>query len=150
MALARHWFVYLPVAALALGLCGCRQGDRTVSAASRAGSGPRAVVEQYLQAASRADGASMYALIAGSERDDESPTTLADTARDRYSTGATWDVLKTEPAGTTAKVIVELKGAKVDPNPTTFTLTQENGEWRIVDSPELHERDKNGGIHIKL
>jgi hypothetical protein len=43
------------------------------------------VVEEYLKAATAADGATMYGLIAASERDRESPETLHDTAKDRYS-----------------------------------------------------------------
>src|SRR5688500_15549453 len=53
-------------------------------------SGSRAVVEEYLRAAAKADGAGMYALIASSERKDETPQSLADTARDRYSPNMTW------------------------------------------------------------
>jgi hypothetical protein len=92
----------------------------------------------------------MYGLIASSERDDESPETLRKTAADRYSTATKWEVLKAKETGSTAEVVVDVQGAKVDPNPTRFTLTRESGEWRIIDSPELHEREKDGGIHIKL
>jgi hypothetical protein len=113
-------------------------------------SGPQAVVDAYLKAAAEAEGPGMYALIASSERDDESPTTLADTARNRYAAGMSWKVLKAEEAESTARVIVEFTGAKVDPNPYTFTLTREAGEWRIVQSPELHEEDKEDGLTIKF
>jgi hypothetical protein len=113
-------------------------------------SGPSVVVEGYLKAATRADGAGMYARIATSERDDESPKTLADTARDRYATGTTWEILKTEEKGSAADVVVDFKRAKVDPNPYRFTLTREAGEWRIVQSPELHEEEKSDGIKIKI
>jgi len=50
----------------------------------------------------------------------------------------------------TARVIVEVKGAELDPNPATFTLAHENGGWRIAVSPELNERKRNGDIHIKF
>jgi hypothetical protein len=113
-------------------------------------SGSRAVVEEYLKAASEADGAKMYALIASSERESESPKTLKDTADDRYSTATSWEVLKTEEGESSSKVIVQTKSAKVEPNPYTFTLTKEAGEWRIVQSPELHEEEKDGRIRIKL
>lgn len=113
-------------------------------------SGSRGVVEEYLKAASEADGAKMYALVAASERKSESPDSLHDTAEDRYATGTSWEVLKTEESDSTSKVIVEVKGAKVEPNPYTFTLSKEAGEWRIVQSPELHEEDKPGRIKIKL
>jgi hypothetical protein len=145
--------------AIALGLCaGCviRTGGRGASGASpsihveSAVSGSRAVVEDYLKAASAADGATMYGLIASSERRRESPETLRDTAKDRYSPATKWEVLKAEESGSTSQVTVELKGADVDPNPTRFTLTKEDGQWRIVDSPELHEREKDGRIRIKL
>ena len=108
------------------------------------------VVAEYLRAASRADGAGMYALIASSERDDESPETLGDTARERYSTDTTWQVLKTDERASKSDVVVDFKGAKVDPNPYRFTLTREAGEWRIVQSPELHEEDKDDDISIKF
>lgn len=108
------------------------------------------VVEEYLRAASEGDGARMYGLIASSERNNETPTSLGKTAADRYSTGTRWEVLKAEERGSTSEVVVDVKGAKVEPNPTKFTLTRENGEWRIVDSPELHEREKNGDLHIKF
>ncbi|MCC2669649.1 MAG: hypothetical protein K0Q72_2120 [Armatimonadetes bacterium] len=150
-------FQYLGAALLALAVGGCTSsisGDSGASGTTRPAvpviSGPRATVEDYLKAATSADGARMYALIASSERDDESPQTLRKTAADRYSTATKWEVLKTTDNGSTGEVIVEVKGAKVDPNPTRFTLTRESGEWRIVDSPELHEREKDGGIHIKL
>ena len=113
-------------------------------------SGPQRVVENYLKAATSADGAAMYGLIASSERDDESPKTLGDTARDRYTPSTRWEVLKTEERDSTARVIVDVKGAEVEPNPTTFSLTREAGEWRIIDSPELHEREKSGRLRIKL
>ncbi len=113
-------------------------------------SGSRAVVEDYLKAASAADGATMYGLIAASERKSESPESLGDTAKDRYSPATKWEVLKAEESGSTAQVTVEFKGADVDPNPTRFTLSKESGQWRIVDSPELHEREKDGRIRIKL
>jgi hypothetical protein len=105
-------------------------------------------VEEYLKAASQADGARMYGLIASSERDDESPETLADTARDRYAPTMTWQVLKVEETGSTARVVVDIQGAKVKQNPYPFTLTREMGEWRIVDSPELHEREKRKRIGL--
>jgi hypothetical protein len=113
-------------------------------------SGSRAVVEEYLKAASEADGAKMYALIAASERKSESPKSLQDTAQDRYAPSTSWEVLKTEEGDTAAKVVAEIKGAKVDPNPYTFTLSKEAGEWRIVQSPELHEEDNKVRIKIKL
>src|SRR5687768_3352395 len=81
-------------------------------------SGSRAVVEDYLKAATAADGSTMYGLIASSERERESPETLRDTAKDRYSPATKWEVLKTEESGTTSQVTVEFKGAEVDPNPT--------------------------------
>lgn len=92
----------------------------------------------------------MYALVSSGERGGETPETLRKTAADRYSSATTWEVLKTSESGGTSEVVVDFHGAKVDPNPSTFTLTRENGEWRIVDSPELHERQKEGGIHIRL
>jgi hypothetical protein len=144
--------------AIAAGLCaGCI--IRTEGGASEARreiriesavSGSRAVVEDYLKAASAADGATMYGLIATSERERESPETLHDTAKDRYSPSTKWEVLKTEESGSTSQVTVEIKGADVDPNPTRFTLTKEGGQWRIVDSPELHEREKDGRLRIKV
>ena len=147
-----HW---LGAALLALAVSGCTStisGDssRVAKPVLPAISGSRRVVDDYLKAASSADGSAMYALIASSERDDESPETLRKTAADRYSTAMKWEVLKAKETGSTAEVVVDVQGAKVDPNPTRFTLTRESGEWRIVDSPELHEREKNGGIHIKL
>jgi hypothetical protein len=135
---------------------GCAPRDTTGGGAGTArvpapiAAGPQAVVEEYLRAATRADGAGMYARIATSERHDESPKTLADTARDRYSTGTTWEILKTEEKGSAADVVVDFKGARVDPNPYRFTLTREAGEWRIVQSPELHEEEKSDGIKIKI
>jgi len=107
------------------------------------------VVEEYLRAAGSADGQRMYALIASSERDDESPDTLRETAAERYSAGMTWEVLKADENGSASDVIVEFQGAKVVPNPYRFTLTREAGEWRIVQSPELHE-EKKDGIKIDL
>lgn len=141
---------------LAAALAGC--GGTTIGANSGSGtrlaapavSGAQRVVEDYLKAASNADGAGMFALIGAGERDDETPETLRKTAADRYSSEISWDVLKAEESGAGAKVIVEIKGAEVDPNPTTFTLARENGEWRIIDSPELNERKKNGDLHIKF
>lgn len=154
--------IYLNLLAAVAGalLAGCAgPADHTVNAQSPS-SRPSApaltkpasqqVVEEYLKAAASADGARMYALIGGSERKNETPETLRKTAADRYSSGMTYEVLKTEETDNSSEVVVEFKGAKVDPNPTKFTLTRENGEWRIVDSPELHEREKHGGIHIKL
>jgi hypothetical protein len=141
---------------LAAGLGGCTStisGDspgRVSRPVIPAVSASQRVVEDYLRAASEADGARMYGLIASSERNNETPTTLRKTAADRYSTGTKWEVLKAEERGSTSEVVVDVKGAKVDPNPTKFTLTRENGEWRIVDSPELHEREKNGDLHIKF
>jgi len=157
MATRRTWQV-LGVGALAAALGGCTS---TISGDSRGGtvvtrpaipaiSASQRVVEDYLRAASSGDGARMYGLIASSEREDESPKTLGKTAADRYSTATRWEVLKTEEHGSTSEVVVDVKGAHVDPNPTRFTLTRENGEWRIVDSPELHEREKNGDLHIKF
>jgi hypothetical protein len=149
----RYWF---GAALLAVAVSGCTStisGDSPGTAsrpALPAISGPQAVVEDYLKAASSADGAAMYALIASSERDDESPETLRKTAADRYSTAMKWEVLKARETGSTGEVVVDVQGAKVDPNPTRFTLTREAGEWRIVDSPELHEREKDGRLHIKL
>ena len=72
------------------------------------------------------------------------------TAHDRYSPGMTWEVLKEESSGDSASVVVDFKGAKVEPNPYRFTLTQEANEWRIVQSPELHEDDDRDDIEIKL
>jgi hypothetical protein len=46
-------------------------------------------------------------------------------------------------------VVVDFRNAKVDPNPYRFTLTREAGEWRIVQSPELHET-ADDGMRIKL
>jgi hypothetical protein len=145
----------LAVAACSLALLvgGCAPGrEAPVSAQSPSltVSGPRRVVEEYLKAATSGDGAAMYGLIATSERDDESPQTLGDTARDRYTPSTRWEVLKTEERDSTARVVVDVKGAEVDPNPTTFSLTREAGEWRIIDSPELHEREKDDGLRIKL
>ena len=153
--------IYLNLLAAAAGalLAGCGPVDRTVNAQSPSSRpslpaitkpASQQVVEDYVKAAASADGSRMYALIGGSERKDETPETLRKTAADRYSTNMTYEVLKAEETDNSSEVIVEFKGAKVDPNPTKFTLTRENGEWRIVDSPELHEREKNGGIHIKL
>lgn len=146
------------ICAVAAGLCsGCvirteggGSGSPPKVHIESAVSGSRAVVEDYLKAATAADGATMYGLIASSERERESPETLRDTAKDRYSPATKWEVLKAEESGTTSQVTVEFKGAEVDPNPTRFTLTKENKEWRIVDSPELHEREKDGRIRIKL
>jgi hypothetical protein len=110
----------------------------------------RKVVDEYLHAAAAGDGDRMYALIASSERKNETPRTLTDTARDRYKPGMTWDVLKTDQGDSSGTVVAEFKGADVEPNPYRFTLTRENGEWRIVQSPELHEEDKPGRIKIEL
>jgi hypothetical protein len=111
-------------------------------------SGPQKVVEEYLEAARNGDGAGMYALIASSERKDESPRSLQNTANDRYSPSASWKILKTEENGSSAAVVVEFQDAKVDPDPYRFTLTREAGEWRLVQSPELHEDDDD--IKIKF
>jgi hypothetical protein len=146
------------ILAVSLGLGGCADSRRSGGAEdgpripkpSVLKSGPRAVVEDYLKAAARADGAGMYALIATSERDDESPQSLADTAHDRYSPNMTWEVLKEAARSSSSDVVVDFKGAKVEPNPYRFTLTQEAGEWRIVQSPELHEDDGRDRIKIKL
>jgi hypothetical protein len=151
-------FQFLTLGALAVGLGGCTS---TISGDSPGGtrvsrpvlpsiSASQRVVEDYLKAASTGDGARMYGLIASSERERESPTTLGKTAADRYSPSTKWEVLKTRETGSTSEVVVDMKGAKVEPNPTKFTLTRESGEWRIVDSPELHEREKNGDLHIKF
>lgn len=147
----------LPAIACLIMVSGCSQqtgaGNRSSSAPAKpaaVASGSRAVVEQYLQAAAKGDGPGMYALIASSERKDESPKSLADTARDRYSPQTSWDVLKTEDKGSTSQVVVDIKHAKVDPNPYKFTLSREAGEWRIVQSPELHEDDKRDEIKIKF
>ena len=113
-------------------------------------SGSQRVVEDYLKAARIADGAAMYALIAGSERESETPDSLRKTAADRYRSDTTWEILKTEEKGGASHVVVDFKSADVKPNPVKFTLTKEGGEWRIVDSPELHEREKDGRIRIKL
>ena len=116
---------------LTLLLGGCAPGrEAPVSAQSPVLtlSGPQRVVEDYLKAATSGDGAAMYGLIASSERDDESPKTLGDTARDRYTPSTRWEVLKTEERDSTARVVVDVKGAEVDPNPTTFSLTREAGE----------------------
>lgn len=157
MATQRVWRL-LGVATLAAGLGGCTStisgdspgGSRVSRPVIPSVSASQRVVEDYLRAASNADGARMYGLIASSERDDESPKTLGKTAADRYSTATKWEVLKTEESGSTSEVVVDMKNAKVDPNPTKFTLTREAGEWRIIDSPELHEREKNGDLHIKF
>lgn len=157
MTTGRIWYVW-GAATLAAALGGCTS---TISGDSRGGSvvtrpaipavsASQRVVEDYLRAASSGDGARMYGLIASSERENETPKTLGKTAADRYSTATKWEVLKTEENGSTSDVVVDVTGAHVDPNPTKFTLTRENGEWRIVDSPELHEREKNGDIHIKF
>jgi hypothetical protein len=138
-----------------LALAGCSnagrepEGGTTATAPPVTAPGPDTVVENYLRAASKADGDEMYALIATSERKDETPDSLRKTAADRYSPDITWKVTKTEEKDSTAEVMVKIEGAKVDPNPYRFTLTREAGEWRIVQSPELHETDKDG-IKIKL
>jgi hypothetical protein len=112
-------------------------------------SGSRAVVEEYLRAATKADGAAMYALLATSERKDETPQSLRETAADRYRPDTTWEIVKVEEGGSTSQVVVRIEGArKVDPNPYRFALTKEAGEWRIVQSPELHEDDDD--LTIKL
>lgn len=108
------------------------------------------VVEDYLRAGTEGDGAAMYALIANSERKNETPETLTRTAHDRYSGSTTWQILKSKESGNVGEVVVDYKGAHVDPNPFRFTLTREAGEWRIVQAPELHEREREGGIRIKL
>jgi len=151
----QHVGRFLGVALLTVALGGCTS---TISGDSRVGSRPlipavsasQRVVEEYLRAASNSDGARMYGLIASSERERESPTTLGKTAADRYSAATKWEVLKAEEHGSTSEVVVDVKGAQVEPNPTKFSLTRENGEWRIVDSPELHEREKKGDLHIKF
>ena len=147
----------LPATTMMLALAGCSRSRTEPGGPGAAGpppatmtSGSRAVVEQYLQAAAKADGAAMYALIASSERKDEGPKTLADTAQGRYSPQTSWETLKTEEKGSTSQVVVEIKGAKVQPNPYKFTLSREAGEWRIVQSPELHEEDQHDGIKIKF
>jgi len=141
---------------LAVALAGCDDARVGAYSDGRAGrsipviSGPRQVVEDYLRSAAKADGSGMYALLGSGERDDETPESLRKTAADRYTAGMKWDVLKATETGSRAEVVVDFQGAKVDPNPTKFALTRENGEWRIVDSPELNEREKNGDIHIKF
>ncbi len=142
-------------AAVALTVGGC--GGQNIRATSPQAPAPapaplkpasQTVVEEYLRAAAAADGQSMYSLLATSERRDETPQSLKDTAHDRYSPGMTWQILKVEETGNTSNIIVEFKGAKVDPNPYRFTLTQEAGAWRVVQTPELHEDDND--IKIKL
>jgi hypothetical protein len=144
----------LPGLVVLLALAGCAReqdadGPGVARPAAVIAPESQRVVEEYLRAASQTSGAEMYALIAASERDDETPESLKDTAHDRYSPATTWSVLKTEEKENAAEVIVEFQGAKVDPNPYRFTLTREAGEWRIVQSPELHEDDSDG-IEIKL
>jgi hypothetical protein len=155
---SRFPLAVVPALTFALVLSGCSSSRNGHGAAPHTdaskptllASGSRAVVEQYLQAAAKADGAAMYALIASSERKDEHPKSLADTARDRYSPQTSWEVLKTDEKGTTSQVVVDIKHAKVKPNPYKFTLSREAGEWRIVQSPELHEDDKRDEIKIKF
>jgi hypothetical protein len=146
----------LPGLLLSLGVIGCTspKPDGTSPGAGTPPpavvSGSRAVVEEYLEAAKKADGVQMYALIATSERDDETPDSLRDTAADRYGPETTWTVAKVEEKESTSDVIVEIRGAKkVDPNPYRFTLTKEGGSWRIVQSPELHEDDDDVKIKIE-
>jgi hypothetical protein len=138
--------------ALAIGGCSYsareRSGDSGASLPPVAIAESQAVVEGYLRAATQADGAEMYALIATSERDEETPQSLRETAADRYSSNTTWKIVKVEQKESTSEVVAEFKGAKVEPNPYTFVLTKEAGEWRIVQSPELHEDDDD--IQIKL
>jgi hypothetical protein len=156
--MSRFTLGIVPVLALLFALPGCSPARNGSGAAPRSASskpapvasGSRAVVEQYLQAAAKADGPGMYALIASSERKDESPKSLADTARDRYSPQTSWEVLKTDEKSSTSQVVVDIKHAKVQPNPCKFTLSREAGEWRIVQSPELHEDDQRDEIKIKF
>jgi hypothetical protein len=156
--MSRFALPVVPALAFLLASSGCspsrnQSGAAPHSPASQpapATSGSRAVVEQYLQAAAKADGPAMYALIASSERKDESPKSLADTARDRYSPKTSWEVLKTQEKASTSQVVVDVKHAKVQPNPYKFTLSREAGEWRIVQSPELHEDDNRNEIKIKF
>lgn len=111
----------------------------------------QAVVEQYLRAATQADGDRMNALLAGSERKDHDARSLRKDASENYSSGATWQVLKTDEQGDTSEVTVDIKGGKVDPNPFKFVLTREAGEWRIVKSPEVkHDEHHGPSIHIRL
>jgi len=84
---------------LAVALTGCggtaigaNSGSRSRSTAP-AITGAQRVVEDYLKAASGADGARMYALIGAGERDDETPETLCRTAADRYSSNIRRKVL---------------------------------------------------------
>jgi hypothetical protein len=126
-----------------------RAGNGNGASAPAVVSDSRAVVQEYLEAATKADGTRMYALIATSERDDESPDSLRDTAADRYRPDTTWYIEKVDEQASTSTVVVRLNGVKnVDPNPYRFTLTKEGGEWRIVQSPELHET--KGGLRIEI
>src|SRR5687767_3934701 len=71
---------FLLAALLVVGGCtDSRSGGGAATPPAVLVSGPRAVVEEYLKAASTADGAGMYALIATSERKDETPQSLKDT-----------------------------------------------------------------------
>lgn len=132
---------------------GCAERTGTTGA-SRApaveiASASRGVVEEYLQAAAKADGARMYALLATSERRDETPDSLRKTAADRYSAEITWEIEGVNEQANSSTVVALIRGAKdVEPNPYRFTLTKEGGEWRIVQSPELHEDDDD--IKIKI
>lgn len=137
-----------------IGAAGCTgpAPERTTGAGSTPAaivSESRAVVEEYLRAAAKADGAGMYALLATSERKDETPDSLRKTAADRYSADITWEIEKVDEQASSSTVVTQIRGAKdVEPNPYRFTLTKESGEWRIVQSPELHEDD--GDIKIQI
>lgn len=134
---------------LLAGATGCPQRDQEGTTPAVTVPESRRVVEEYLQAARRADGERMYALIATSERDDESPKSLRETAADRYTASTTWEFVNVEQRENTSEVHVRIEGAKeIEPNPYRFMLTREGDAWRIVDSPELHETE--GGIRIRI
>jgi hypothetical protein len=147
--------VFLSGLLLSLGLIGCTSPtpDGSPPAAGTPPaiiSGSRAVVEEYLEAAKKADGQQLYALIAANERDDETPDSLRDTAADRYGPETTWEIVKVDERQSTSDVIVRISGAKqIETNPYRFTLTKESDAWRIVQSPELHEDDDDVKIEIK-
>lgn len=157
IAWAVGWRTVMPLVALSLLSAGCSPRQSTESrgpapqapaapAAPALAPAPQRAVESYLQAAAQSSGQEMYALLAESERKDHEAEDLAKDARKHYPSGATWEVLKTEVNGTVADVIVEFKGADVDPNPYRFTLSQENGAWRITHAPEV----EGGGADIKI
>jgi hypothetical protein len=105
-------------------------------------------VDSFLQAARTGNGQDMLALLASGLQGKNSAKDLSEGIPSHYPAGTSWEVLKEETHGAVSDVVVEFKGAQVDPNPFRFTLTREGDVWRITHAPDVKEG--GGGIKIKL